>query len=232
MRRLADLVRRSQRIPLLMLDWRHYETILLDMDGTILDLAYDNYFWLELVPRCLARERNADPDEVRPELFAHFARMRGTIEWYCLDYWSDALSLDLRALKSASSHRVRYLPGALEFLRVLQASPKRVILVTNAHGETLRIKKGVAGLGRYIDHFVTSHEFGVPKESAAFWSGAQQRLGFEPAATLFIDDSLPVLDAARTHGIAGVLAVSRPDSREPAREIRQHIAVEGLGQLT
>ncbi|MCL4721984.1 MAG: GMP/IMP nucleotidase [Gammaproteobacteria bacterium] len=214
-----------------MVNWRHFETILLDMDGTILDLAYDNYFWRELVPRCLARERNVHPDEVTPELYAHFERLQGSIEWYCLDYWTSALSLDLRALKAASSHRVRYLPGAAGFLEVLRASGKRVILVTNAHEETLRIKKGVAGLGRYIDHFVTSHEFGAPKESPAFWSGAQARLAFDPATTLFIDDSVPVLDAACAHGLAGVLAVRRPDTRQPSREIERHTAVEGLGQL-
>jgi len=212
-------------------NWQTFDTILLDMDGTILDLAFDNYFWLELVPRCLARKRNASPSEVTAELFAHFARMQGSLEWYCLDYWTDALALDLRALKSASSHRVRYLPGAVEFLRVLQATGKPVVLVTNAHAYTLEIKKGVAGLGRWIDTFVSSHEFGAPKESAVFWQGVQQRLGFDPSRTLFIDDSQPVLDAAANSGIGGVLAITRPDSRRPAKTIERHASVEALRQL-
>jgi putative hydrolase of the HAD superfamily len=212
-------------------NWQTFDTILLDMDGTILDLAFDNYFWLELVPRCLARKRNASPSEVTDELFAHFARMQGSLEWYCLDYWTDALALDLRALKSASSHRVRYLPGAVEFLRVLQATGKPVVLVTNAHAYTLEIKKGVAGLGRWIDTFVSSHEFGAPKESAVFWQGVQERLGFDPSRTLFIDDSQPVLDAAANSGIGGVLAITRPDSRRPARAVERHASVEALCQL-
>jgi putative hydrolase of the HAD superfamily len=212
-------------------DWQKFDTILLDMDGTILDLAFDNYFWRELVPRCLARQRNADPAEVSAELFAHFARMQGSLEWYCLDYWTDALSLDLRALKSASSHRVRYLPGAVDFLRVLQSTGKPVALLTNAHAHTLEIKKGVAGLGRWIDTFVSSHEFGAPKESAVFWQGAQQRLGFDPARTLFIDDSAPVLDAAASSGIGGVLAITRPDSRRAAQAVGRHASIEALGRL-
>ncbi len=214
-----------------MRDWREFDTILLDMDGTILDLAYDNYFWMELVPRCLARGRQADLAEVRAELYAHFARKQGTLDWYCLDYWSGALSLDLRALKSASSHRVRYLPGAVDFLRTLQGSGKTVAIVTNAHGHTLEIKKGVAGLGRWIDTFLSSHELGSPKESAEFWAGAEERLGFDPATTLFIDDSLAVLDAAAASGIASVLAVSRPDTRQPVRIVERHASVEALGQL-
>jgi len=214
-----------------MRNWRKFDTILLDMDGTILDLAYDNYFWLELVPRCLARDRNAGLEEVKSDLFARFARMQGSLEWYCLDYWTAELSLDLRALKSASSHRVRYLPGAVAFLRTLQATGKPVALLTNAHAHTLEIKKGVAGLGRWIDTFISSHEFGAPKESTVFWEGAQQRLGFDPARTLFIDDSMPVLDAAAAAGIAGVLAVTRPDSRQPLRVVDRHASVEALGHL-
>jgi 5'-nucleotidase len=214
-----------------MRDWQKYDTILLDMDGTILDLAYDNYFWQELVPRCLARERKAGLAEVRTELFAHFARKQGSLDWYCLDYWSAELSLDLRALKSASSHRVRYLPGAMEFLRTLKATGKPVALVTNAHAHTLEIKKGVAGLSRWIEIFISSHEFGAPKESAVFWAGARERLGFDPATTLFIDDSQPVLDAAADSGIAGVLAVTCPDTRQPARVVDRHASVTGLAEL-
>ncbi|MEO8443721.1 MAG: GMP/IMP nucleotidase [Gammaproteobacteria bacterium] len=214
-----------------MRDWRQFDTILLDMDGTILDLAYDNYFWLELVPRCLARDRQADLTAVKADLFAHFARKQGSLDWYCLDYWSGALSLDLRSLKSASSHRVRYLPGAVGFLRTLKASGKPVAIVTNAHGHTLEIKKGVAGLGLWIDTFLSSHELGAPKESAEFWAGARERLGFDPARTLFIDDSLAVLDAAAASGMAGVLAVSRPDTSQPVRVVERHASVEAIGHL-
>ncbi|MDH3916294.1 MAG: haloacid dehalogenase, partial [Chromatiales bacterium] len=31
-------------------DWSTVDTVLLDMDGTLLDLRFDNYFWQELVP--------------------------------------------------------------------------------------------------------------------------------------------------------------------------------------
>lgn len=212
-------------------DWRSFDTILLDMDGTILDLAYDNYFWRELVPRCLARQLKLSPEEIVPDLFKRFASVQGRLEWYCLDYWSAELSLDLRALKDASSHRVRFLPGAKEFLARLHASGKQVAVVTNAHGDALDMKKSVAGLGRYIDVFVSSHEFGIPKEQQAFWSSAQERLGFDPQQTLFIDDSAPVLDAARSYGIRGILAVNRPDSQRPARTVDGHASVEALGHL-
>ena len=37
-----------------MIDWSQIDTVLLDMDGTLLDLRFDNHFWLELVPRRFA----------------------------------------------------------------------------------------------------------------------------------------------------------------------------------
>jgi putative hydrolase of the HAD superfamily len=214
-----------------MIDWRIYETILLDMDGTILDLAYDNYFWLELVPRVLARERGTEPAAVMEELLGHFHRVQGTLDWYCLDYWTRTLDLDMRALKSASSHRVRYLPGAEAFLQRLRGSGKPMALLTNAHGTTLEIKRGVTGLGRWFDTFVSSHDYGTPKESADFWPAAQAALGFDPAHTLFIDDSLAVLDAAADFGLAGVLAIRQPDSRVPARDMARHASITGLREL-
>ena len=33
------------------------DTVLLDMDGTLLDLAFDNYFWQKLVPETWGREK-------------------------------------------------------------------------------------------------------------------------------------------------------------------------------
>jgi putative hydrolase of the HAD superfamily len=211
--------------------WRDCDTVLLDMDGTLLDLSFDNWFWREAVPRCLARTTGGPAAEVRERLFEHFARKQGSLDWYCLDYWTRELGLDLRALKEASSHRIRYLPGARGFLQRAQASGKRLVLVTNAHAETLEVKKGVSGLGRYFEACVTSHEFGSPKEAAEFWPQLQAGLGFDPGRTLFVDDSQSVLDAAANFGLAGVVAISRPDTRAPARVVDRHHAVEGVANL-
>jgi len=214
-----------------MIDWRQFDTILLDMDGTLLDLAFDNYFWLELVPRCLARTRKIDHEQARADLFARYADVRGSLDWYCLDFWTAELDLDLRALKSASSHRIRFLPGAREFLRTLSGWRKRTILVTNAHGATLDVKKGVAGLGRYVSEFVSSHELGYAKEHPEFWPLLHERLGFDPDSTLFVDDSVPVLDAAAAFGLRGIVAVTGPDTQLPDNEVGSHAGVRRVVSL-
>jgi HAD superfamily hydrolase (TIGR01509 family) len=214
-----------------MVDWRKYETILLDMDGTVLDLAFDNYFWRELVPRCLARSRQLSPERARSEVFKLYAGKQGSLDWYCLDYWTAELDLDLRELKSASSHRIRFLPGARNFLAELAASGKHVALVTNAHAHTLAVKKDVAGLSQYFECFVSSHEFGYAKEQPEFWPLLQSRLDFDPEKTLFVDDSQEVLDEAAAYGIGAVVAVTRPDTRLPDKEPGAHRSVAGLRSL-
>ena len=59
----------------------------------------------------------------------------------------------------------------------------------------------------------------------------QARESYEPHHTLMVDDSLPVLRAARRSGIAHLLAVRRPDSQRPAREIDEFPAVDSFGDL-
>ena len=36
--------------------WNSIETFFLDMDGTLLDLAYDNYFWHEHIPALYSKK--------------------------------------------------------------------------------------------------------------------------------------------------------------------------------
>jgi len=205
-----------------------YDTILLDMDGTLLDLAFDNYFWRELVPRVYARQRDITHDQAREHIYELYEARLGTLDWYCLDFWTKHLDVDLHGLKQASSHRIRWLPGARNFLAMAQRSGKRLVLVTNAHQLTLAIKKDVTGLHYWIEEFVSSHDIGVPKEQQSFWHALEEQLKFQTDRTLFVDDSLPVIEAATEYGLGGVIAIRRPDTRQPLREIEGHAFIDGV----
>lgn len=196
-------------------DWDRIETVCLDMDGTVLDLRFDNFFWLEALPRHWGAARGLDERAALEQLQPRFDAKRGTLEWYCVDHWSEDLGFDVAALKSALRAEIRYLPGAVEFLDHVRALGKRVLLTTNAHPISLAIKNGQTGLGRHFDELVSSHEFGVPKESTGFWPRLAEAHRVDPARTLFVDDSAAVVAAARAAGIAWIYHVLQPDSTRP-----------------
>ncbi|MGR8934734.1 MAG: GMP/IMP nucleotidase [Gammaproteobacteria bacterium] len=214
-----------------MLDWEKIETVLLDMDGTLLDLNFDNHFWQEFVPLRYARQHHLTLEESKRRLEPLFKSMEGKLEWYCLDYWSRELQLDIAGLKAEVSGLIAVLPHVTDFLEQLKASPRHVLLVTNAHPDTLGIKMEKTCLRPFFDAIVCSHDYGMPKEHSDFWPQLQSRYPFDKHRTVLIDDSLAVLNSARQFGIAHLVAVARPDSRRPPRQIDGFIAVQDFRVL-
>lgn len=208
-----------QRMNAPVVDWDRVDTVLLDMDGTLLDLEFDNYFWLELVPERFAARQQLPLDAAVAQLMPRFAAKQGTLDWYCLDYWSRELDLDIAALKREVGERVCFLPGARQFLMQLRARGLHVALVTNAHRDSLSVKAQRTGLTEYFHTTVSSHQYGVPKEHPQFWSRLAAQLGFERQRALMVDDTLTVLRAAREFGIGQVVAVTRPDTARPTRVV-------------
>jgi putative hydrolase of the HAD superfamily len=213
------------------LPWEAIDTVLLDMDGTLLDLRFDNYFWLDLVPERYAAKHGLTLEQARDELRPMFTARQGTLDWYCTDFWTRELSLDIAAMKHEIREHVRFLPGAEDFLRGLRGKGVQVALVTNAHRDSLKVKATQTGLLNYFDVVFSSHRFGVPKEHPEFWRQLQAALGFDPQRTLFVDDSHAVLEAAKTHGIAHIVAISKPDSTMARREVSEFLSVEAVSHL-
>lgn len=202
-----------------MLDWADIDTVLLDMDGTLLDLHFDNYFWLEHLPIRWSEITGISVADAKAQLQAEYAVLQGKLEWYCLDYWGKRLQLPITELKREVMHKIAMRADVPAFLQALKDSGREVVLVTNAHPGSLSLKIERTELSNYIDVLISTHEFGVTKESQALWHKLQQRLGFDPKRTLFVDDSLPILQAAADFGIRHLLAVANPDSQQPVRDI-------------
>jgi HAD superfamily hydrolase (TIGR01509 family) len=214
-----------------MVPWQNIETVFLDMDGTLLDLRFDNEFWREYIPRCYAKKHGLDVQRAKAELFPRYQRVEGTIEWYCVDYWSRELALDIAALKRELEHLIALHPYVLRFLSALRGGGKRVFVVTNAHSKSLALKLARTGLGTRLDGIICAHDLGIPKEHLDFWGRLQVRLAFEPYQTLLIDDSLSVLRSARAYGIAYLLSIHQPDSRGPLREGGEFAVVRSFEEL-
>ncbi|MBN7795474.1 GMP/IMP nucleotidase [Parahaliea mediterranea] len=200
-----------------MINWDSIDTVLLDMDGTLLDLHFDNFFWMEHVPREYARRNNIPEQEASEALLARISDNTGTLDWYSLDYWTAQLDMDLPALKRELRHMVSLRPHALDFLKALREGPRDVVMVTNAHRKTLDIKMEQVDITDWFHRIVVSHELRAPKEEQAFWHALQALHPFDPSRTLLIDDTESVLDSAHTYGIAHLLTLLQPDSQRQKR---------------
>ena len=208
-----------------MILWDDIDTVLLDMDGTLLDLHFDNHFWLEHMPRRYAELHGLSEEEATAELLARYRKVEGTMNWYCLDYWSQELGMDIPLLKEEVDHLIAIHPHVPEFLDELRAAGKRVTLVTNAHGKSLALKMEKTQLGGHFDAIICAHDLGLPKEEPAFWEKLKTVEPYVTERTLLVDDSLSVLRSAREYGMGFLLAVYQPDSRQPVREIDEFEAI-------
>ncbi len=214
-----------------MVNWQEIDTVFLDMDGTLLDLRFDNHFWKEFVPLKFAEKEGLMIEHAKAHLIPRFKSKEGTLDWYCLDYWSDNLQLDIAGLKAELAELIAVLPHVSEFLEKIKLSSQRVLLVTNAHRDSLDLKMKKTGLQPFFDGLVSSHDFGLPKEDTEFWHRLHNQHPFEKHNTLLIDDSLAVLNSARQYGIAHLVSISRPDSGMPKREISDFPAIEDFREL-
>ena len=213
------------------IDWKNIHTVFLDMDGTLLDLHYDNHFWLEVVPQRYAEKHQLKSEETKDLLASRYGKIQGTLNWYCLDHWSEQLELDIPALKQEVAERIKIRINVEPFLDFLRQQKKHIILLTNAHPKTVEIKFQHVVIEKYFDKVITSHDIGMAKEEDGFWDKLEQTIDFEVESSLFIDDSLSVLRAAQRHNIAHLLAIHQPDSQQQAMDTEEFTAIECFRQL-
>ncbi|MEX6663816.1 GMP/IMP nucleotidase [Pseudomonas sp. W2-17] len=213
------------------LPWRDIDTVLLDMDGTLLDLHFDNHFWLEHLPKRYAEVHGVSLAMAQLELMPLFEKNAGTLNWYCTDFWSTELNLPVKDLKVEIAHLIALRPDAETFLTSLKQAGKRVIMITNAHRDSLSLKMERLELAPYFERLISSHDYGYPKEDPQFWDALQDDIKFDPARSLFIDDTLPILRSAGRYGIGHLLAVREPDSRKGPKDTEEFEAVEDYRAL-
>ena len=205
--------------------------MLLDMDGTLLDLNFDNYFWLEYLPVRFAQTNGMDEEVARELIFEKYRAVEGTLEWYSTTYWSDTLNIDVVALKHEVRHRVRELPFCHEFLDELKSAEKDIVMVTNAHHDSLNLKMDKTGLAPKFNRLITVHEFNLPKEDIACWDEVNRIHPFDRERTLLVDDNLNVLKSAEQYGIAQLLAVYQPDSQAPRKDVEHFQAIDSFDEI-
>jgi putative hydrolase of the HAD superfamily len=214
-----------------MINWGKIDTVLLDMDGTLLDLHFDNYFWQEYLPLRYAEINLLEPQQARRSIHHQTQSMAGTLEWYSTDYWSQILGIDVVELKQEIAHKVAIRPYCEDFLDALRNAGKDVVMVTNAHHDSLELKMAKTGIANKFDRLITVHEFSLPKENPDCWCEVHRRHPFERARTLLIDDNLKALQSALDFGIDQVLAIHQPDSMAPAMDVMHFTAIHSFQEI-
>ena len=213
------------------IDWQIIDTGLLDMDGTLLDLHFDNFFWLEHLPKRYAAQNQDSHEDVIASLRQQLFDKQGTLEWYCTDYWSRQLGLNIIELKREISHLINERPQVLSFLQALKANNKNCLLITNAHPDSVALKFSVTRIEPLFDKVISSHQYGYPKEALGFWLRLQEECPFDPERTLFIDDSESVLRAAMDYGIAHLLSIKKPDSQRETSPSKQFRSIGDFAEV-
>jgi HAD superfamily hydrolase (TIGR01509 family) len=214
-----------------MIDWQAIDTVLLDMDGTLLDLHFDNYFWLTHLPQRYAEAHGIPLNEATTELYAHIKAYEGTLQWYCLDHWSTLINMDIPKLKMEVQHKIQLRPHSETFLQRLRQAGKKVVLITNAHPAGLKIKLKVTQIDRWLDIVISSHQFQKPKEEQAFWQQLQAQEQFDPERTVFFDDTPRILRSAKTFGIKHLVCITQPDMQMPPRLSGEFIDISHFDEV-
>ena len=199
------------------IDWQTIDDVLLDMDGTLLDLHYDATFWLKNVHSIVASFTGESENEIRDRFQKELKKHEGTLAWYCTDRWAEFFGIDLIEAKKQLAHLIRYRPHAKQFLEALRPLPLRTIIVTNAHPDVIQLKLDVIPLGTLVDGIVSSHQYGVAKEHPNFWTALFDEYPINPNRAVFMDDSSRVLDAADRAGVREIVEIRHPNLSEPPR---------------
>ncbi|NOQ79380.1 MAG: GMP/IMP nucleotidase [Gammaproteobacteria bacterium] len=214
-----------------MLDWNKIDSVFLDMDGTLLDLHFDNHFWLEHVPQRYAEKHGISRQAALDKLIPLFKSMEGTIDWYCVDYWTKELELDIALLKEEIKHLIQVHPFVIEFLEKLAKAGKRRVLVTNAHQKSLNLKMNNTPLSGLLDSIISAHQLGIPKEETNFWKQLSSLETYNPQRTLLIDDNLSALTSAKEYGIRHLLAIYKPDSKADIKNVGSFQAIHSFKEI-
>jgi 5'-nucleotidase len=217
--------------PIPMLNWDGIDDVLLDMDGTLLDRHFDNFFFEEELPRRYATAQGLSFEASRACLMAMYRSVEGQLAWTDLHYWSDRVGIDVVAMHKELDHMIGFLPGAEAFLQELRTRGKRIIVVTNAHQAGVAVKSAKTGLSRYVDRIVDAFEVGYLKMRSEYWPACRRLLKFDPVRSLYIDDDERCLHAARQYGIGSIIHSAKSSSQLPAVYSTNFASVDRLSML-
>ncbi len=198
-------------------DLQQQPIAMFDMDGTLLDLAFDDLIWNHCLPERHAQVHQCSLEQSQHTLFQFYQQHKHTLSWYSSAHWTAKVGVDVLQLQHEYRHKIGPRAGCHQLLAQLKAKGYRCWLLTNADRAGLQLKLENVELRPYFELIVSSEEIGHAKEETAFWQKLQQQHPFDPAQAVFVDDTVAVLKSAEDFGICQLFSILQPSSSKAAR---------------
>ncbi|HBO71434.1 MAG TPA: haloacid dehalogenase [Acinetobacter sp.] len=212
-------------------DLQQQPIAMFDMDGTLLDLAFDDFIWNHCLPERHAQVHQCSLEQSQQTLFQFYQQHKHTLSWYSSAYWTAKVGVDVLQLQYEHREKIAARAGCHQLLERLKAKGYRCWLLTNADQAGLQLKLENVELSPYFELMISSEELGHAKEDVGFWQKLQQLHPFDPAKAVFIDDTVAVLKGAEAFGISKLVSILQPSSSKPSRNVNE-LPYPALNHLT
>ena len=197
-------------------DWNKIETVMVDMDGTLIDLGFDHTIWNHILPTRVSERHSMSFEEAKRFLYGDY-KPPFSLDFYNIDRWTEITDIDVMGIHRECTDLLSFRPGAVEFLQYLKDNSVRVVIATNCHPKSFELKDSCLSLRDKVDSVHSSADFGIAKDDVAYWDCMSEVEKFSRSHTLFIDDVSFILDKGWEAGIQFLMTIRRPNSLVPAQ---------------